>query len=98
MWDILDITSSDHLKSTRALEKSSSRSHGQKRSSATFNDTTVGGANAQDTIFMEDEPSQLADEPSEWSFEPQADDNTFVPGVPDIPDWMIFGDFMTQHL
>jgi hypothetical protein len=35
---------------------------------------------------------------SDWQFPDRGGSN--VPGslVPDIPDWMIFGDFMSEHL
>ena len=35
---------------------------------------------------------------SNWHFGSRAGNNTFGSGVPDIPDWMIFGDFMMEHL
>lgn len=34
----------------------------------------------------------------DWPFVNRADHDTFASGVPDIPDWMIFGDFMAEHL
>ena len=34
----------------------------------------------------------------EWSFSDRASNNVFASGVPQIPDWMIFGDIMSEHL
>ncbi|KAJ5151320.1 uncharacterized protein N7482_010572 [Penicillium canariense] len=44
--------------------------------------------------------SQLGnDEPiSEWDFPDRAGSHAPGLGVPDIPDWMVFGDFLSEHL
>lgn len=69
-----------------------SRGHDHEPGSSNF-------ASQAESILGE-EASSLIEHGSagEWPFANRASNHAFGSGVPDIPDWMIFGDFMTEHL
>lgn len=101
MWDILDITSSSSsLESTRVTKLGSSnptKTNQPRRRTSGLSSEAAEPQAATDTV-MDSETSRLADEVSDWPFEYEANSHAFASGIPDIPDWMIFGDFLTQHL
>lgn len=113
MWDILDFASSSSpLDATEApsptptrnkrkkAERPTERSTRQRtlREQADLEDTLPGARPANSTIEELVEPMVNDGSISDWQFSDRGGSN--VPGslVPDIPDWMIFGDFMSEHL
>lgn len=113
MWNILDFASSSSpLEATEApsptparkkrktAEQPMGRSTRQRtlRGQEDLDDTLPGARPANSTIEELVEPMVNDESISDWQFPDQGGSN--VPGslVPDIPDWMIFGDFMSEHL
>lgn len=101
MWDILDLTSStlsDPLNTSDLVPQSDGATaretqvqhHGQRHGTQT---STFAAQNSP----MVAGPSQpMEDSTAPWSFDNRVG-NMPLAVVPDIPDWMIFGDF-TEHL
>lgn len=112
MWDILDLTSSslpelsgfDDLQpqqeesATKEMRSSGDPSGTDaQRKSDTHASEMVGFSDQEASILAGGAPQQIEEDPaSQWPFTPQVGRTPLV-GVPDIPDWMIFGDF-TEHL
>lgn len=109
MWDILDLTSSsnfsdslnhsdlvprldDTAKGTRVSGEDSrvDRQHGEKHGSE------IPIFPAQETSILGGTSQAVDEESSQWPFGNRVG-NMPLAAVPDIPDWMIFGDF-TEHL
>lgn len=111
MWDILDLTSSSgfHRPSNDAAmatyckgpvpggpESTEEELDGEMNQESNDQGPETPNFLAQDTVLTGG-TSQQADEPSsDWPFSQRVGNNTLA-AVPDIPDWMIFGDF-TEHL
>lgn len=103
MWDILDLTSSNNFSDTlntsdlvprlgdAAKETQvSNQQHGQKHGSE------IPIFPAQEASMLGAAPQPVDEESSQWPFGNRVG-NMPLAVVPDIPDWMIFGDF-TEHL
>ena len=111
MWDILDLTSSSSFTkpantarlATYNEEMTTNEPDSPEQESDDEIPTTGRGQGpdnpnvlAQHHDLME-EAAQTGEEPSsDWPFSQRVGINALA-AVPDIPDWMIFGDF-TEHL
>lgn len=111
MWDILDLTSSSSFPSAADMTGSATQ-HGkitpnEKKSPEQELDVDIHGEGhgqepGTSNFLVQGEPllggaSHPVDEPvSDWPFSQRVGNNPLT-AVPDIPDWMIFGDF-TEHL
>ncbi|KAJ5247663.1 Transcription factor [Penicillium chermesinum] len=101
MWDILDITSSPVNRKPGVSDITVQGSPEASRTNRTFTRASSKHANREPTgnPILDSQTSQTINETSEWSFGNQGHhSHTFATSVPDIPDWMIFGDFMSEHL
>ncbi|KAJ5129051.1 uncharacterized protein N7443_006168 [Penicillium atrosanguineum] len=111
MWDILDLTSSSFTQpaSTARLapgneEPITNEPDSPGQDSDDEIPTKVQGQGSDTPNFLVQshhtligEASHPVEEPSsDWPFSQRVSNNTLA-AVPDIPDWMIFGDF-TEHL
>ncbi|KAJ5966572.1 hypothetical protein N7481_013286 [Penicillium waksmanii] len=110
MWDILDLTS---LGFNKTLEISAMKPRPDNEVSTDENEMSRSSSDedleedveplnvpTHKTSRLGEEMSEPADEMPgpEWPFSNQTGNNSIGSGVPDIPDWMIFGDLMTEHL
>ncbi|KAJ5090964.1 hypothetical protein N7532_009648 [Penicillium argentinense] len=113
MWDILDFTSfrssqpADITQMAPFSEKETAANTNEMSSTSDeeldedVDDESSGiGMTSQRGSTLGDGVSHLGGETpgSAWPFNSRTGGNTFGSGVPDIPDWMIFGDLMTEHL
>ncbi|CAI7570508.1 unnamed protein product [Penicillium pancosmium] len=111
MWDILDLTSlgfnqTSEISGMKLLPDNevSTYDNEMSRSSSDedLEDQEVEPLNVptHKTSGIGEDLSEPTDEMPgpEWPFSNQTGNNSIGPGVPDIPDWMIFGDLMTEHL
>lgn len=113
MWDILDFASSSSpleatespsptpaRKKRKTAEQSTGRSTRQRtlRQQGDLEDTLPGARPANSTIEELVEPMVNDESISDWQFADRGGSNVAGSLVPDIPDWMIFGDFMSEHL
>lgn len=98
MWDIMDFTSLSSSISTaektdivpqRGADELAFESHPPMSPNM---DTREGSR------FAAESPEVASNDPTPWPFDNRADQQPFGTGVPDIPDWVIFGDFMSEHL
>lgn len=112
MWDIMDLTSSsfsdlsgfDDLvprpeePARKEIRSSGEPSGADPQGQGNAHALAVSTFSGQETsIFAGGAAQQVdADTPSQWPFSSRVGQTPLV-GVPDIPDWMIFGDF-TEHL
>lgn len=112
MWDILDLTSSsfpdmsgfDDLlprqeeSATKEMHSSGDPAGKDAQGKSNAHAPEMGSFPGQEiSIFAEGAPQPIEEDPaSQWPFTHQVGRTPLV-GVPDIPDWMIFGDF-TEHL
>lgn len=111
MWDILDLTSfdvsqaqlslgthppleSERLEDTNDISRSSSDEDPTQQEVETLN------ISPGKRYTLAEEAEVLTDDmpAPDWPFSSRAGNNTVGSGIPDIPDWMIFGDLMTEHL
>lgn len=87
MWNILDLTSFD---SEESITRPSSTA-GLRAESHTLEAVNLG-----ETVPVGIRSDLIEVATPKWPFEERG--TGFGSGVPDIPDWMIFGDFMSEHL
>lgn len=94
MWNILDLTSFASPE-TEPLAETVTR--GTSWYETVLESDSAMAAPSHTTPRHHGEPPMPVGATPEWSLSPRA--NYALPiGVPDIPDWMIFGDFMNEHL
>lgn len=87
MWNILDLTSFDSEESiTRPSSTAGLRAESH----------TLEAANLGETVPVGIRSDLIEAATPEWPFAQRG--TGFGSGVPDIPDWMIFGDLMSEHL
>lgn len=114
MWDILDFASSSSpleatetsspapaRKKRKTVEQPMGRSTRRKnlRGQADLEDTLPDPRSHADPVIDGLAGSMVNDESiSDWQFPERAGSNPSGSMVPDIPDWMIFEDFMSEHL
>ena len=93
MWNILDLTSFSSPE-TESLPETVTRGNSWYET-VLESDSAMAAPHA--APMHHGESSLAVGATPEWSLSPRA--NYALPiGVPDIPDWMIFGDFMNEHL
>lgn len=111
MWDILDLTSygfsqAAELSGMRSIPDNDIAMDGNdiSRSSSDEDrdDQEVEPPNSspRKALLTSEGITEMTNETPgpDWPFSSRTGSNTVGPGVPDIPDWMIFGDLMTEHL
>lgn len=111
MWDILDLTSlgfnqTSQISGMKPLADNEVSTYDNEMSRSPsdedLEDQEVESLNVptHKTSGIGEEVSEPTDEMPgpEWPFSNQTGNNSIGSGVPDIPDWMIFGDLMTDHL
>ncbi|KAJ5946944.1 hypothetical protein N7454_003783 [Penicillium verhagenii] len=88
MWDILDLTSCDSgpQSITKPPAATSITAEGPKPDIPTLGETVIGHI----------EPAIIDGATEDWPFDHRG--LGLGTGVPDIPDWMIFEDFTSEHL
>lgn len=98
MWDIMDVTSLSTSAPTTEMTDLVPPS-GADRLALDSHHPASPSISAQDGADITgDCPEMASSDPTSWPFANRAGHQPFGTGVPDIPDWMIFGDFMTEHL
>jgi hypothetical protein len=113
MWDILDLASSSSpLEATEASTSAPTRKKRKVTKQQTGRltrqndireqgnlENTPGVPSHDDRVIEGLGGPMLNDESiTDWQFPDRAGSNAPGSLVPDIPDWMIFGDFMSEHL
>lgn len=111
MWDIMDLTSasfsdlsgfddlvpSQKESTTKAIRSAGEPSGTDANAQGHTNASGTASFPSQETSIFAGAPQQGEEDPSsQWPFSQRVGQTPLV-GVPDIPDWMIFGDF-TEHL
>lgn len=112
MWDILDLTSlgfshtTSGISGTKCLPGNEFPTDDNEESiSSSEKDLedhepeALNAPNHKPSVLDGEVPDPTDEMPGpEWPFSNQTGNTTIGSGVPDIPDWMIFGDLMTEHL
>ncbi|KAJ5184025.1 hypothetical protein N7492_001641 [Penicillium capsulatum] len=97
MWDIMDLTSLSSAAPTAELTDLVPL-HGAGEIALEHHNTMAAVVDAPEGSGMAtDSPDVASSDPTSWPFA-NREDAPFGTGVPDIPDWVIFGDFMSEHL
>jgi hypothetical protein len=89
----VDATQSDNNRPTAINGASEKPDKAVKRGSTTQNPST------QDIPFLGSMPDPIVESPFPgWPFNTRSGGDVTGPTIPDIPDWMILGDYMAEHL
>ena len=111
MWDVLDLTSLGLSQASNILGMGSfpDNNYMPEDDNDTSKSSSDGDLDDQETTTLGHVPNETPtlagdvntlsnDTPGpDWPFS-RTGNNAVASGVPDIPDWMIFGDLMTDHL
>lgn len=98
MWDIMDLTSLSSSMSTAEMVDLVPQGGADELPLESHPPVSLNIDAQEGSSIAPTSPEVASSDPTSWPFGNRADNHPFGTGVPDIPDWVIFGDFMSEHL